>query len=189
MVWVVHCLNHSFMFRVLLSGLLFACAAQSATLQQLSLDQMSQSATAIVRARVTGSTASFTGPTIYTHYSLQVTESWKGFTPNEVMVPGGIANGRRQSFPGVPELNVGTEYVMFLWTSSQTGITHLVGLSQGLFNVAPDQNGSAIASRPPIGEMILDSAGRRVADHAVSMPLTAMRNQVSHALVAKGAAK
>jgi hypothetical protein len=168
------------LFAILISAMV--TAAPAATLQQLSLDQLSQSATAIVRARVTSATASFTGSTIYTHYQLQVTESWKGFRPTEVAVQGGIANGLRQSFPGVPELTVGTEYVMFLWTSGTTGITHLVGLSQGLFNLAPQTDGSTLAVRPLIGEMILDASGRRVADQAVQMPLPSLKNTVSRAL-------
>jgi hypothetical protein len=165
---------------------LFLCvtAASAVTLQQLSLDQMTQSATAIVRARVTASSASLTGSTIYTHYSLRVTESWKGFTPSEVMVPGGIANGLRQSFPGVPQLTVGTEYVMFLWTSSTTGITHLVGLTQGLFNLSQQSDGSILATRPLVGEMMLDAAGRKVADQAVQMPLATIKAFVTRTLAA-----
>jgi hypothetical protein len=165
---------------------LLCCAASAATLQQLSLDQMTQSATAIVRATVTGSSARYTGPTIYTHYSLQVNESWKGFTPTEVMLPGGTANGRRQSFPGVPQLNVGTEYLMFLWTSSTTGITHLVGLSQGLFYLTRQSDGSTLATRPLVGEMMLDASGRRVADHAVQMPLASLSGQVRRGLATGG---
>jgi hypothetical protein len=166
----------------LIALFLYCAAASAVTLQQLSLDQMTQSATAIVRARVTASSASLTGSTIYTHYSLRVTESWKGFTPAEVMLPGGIANGQRQSFPGVPQLTVGTEYVMFLWTSSATGITHLVGLTQGLFNLSQQSDGSTLATRPLVGEMMLDAAGRKVADQAVQMPLTTMRTQVTRTL-------
>jgi len=158
-------------------------AVPAATLQQLSVDQMTSAATAIVRARVTSSSASFTGSTIDTHYKLQVTESWKGFTPVEVMVPGGVASGYRQSFPGVPQLTVGTEYLMFLWTSSSTGITHLVGLSQGLFNLSAQSDGSTLATRPLIGETILDDLGRNVTDHAVTMPLTQMKTQVAQTLV------
>jgi hypothetical protein len=159
--------------------MLFACASTpAATLQQLSVDQMTQAATAIVRARVSGATASFAGSTIYTHYQLQVTESWKGFTPLEVAIPGGIANGFRQSFPGMPELRVGTEYLMFLWTSKSTGITHLVGLSQGLFNLTAQNDGSTLATRPLIGEMILDASGQKVVDHAVEMSVTNLKSQV-----------
>ena len=160
------------------AALALCAGASAATLQQLSLDQMTQASTAIVRARVTNSTASLTGSTIYTHYKLQVTESWKGFMPAEVAVPGGVAGGLRQSFPGMPELAVGTEYVMFLWTSGSTGITHLVGLSQGLFSLSSQSDGSTMATRPLIGEMMLDAAGRKVADQAVQMSLTALKAQV-----------
>jgi len=162
---------------------LLACfSAPAATLQQLSVDQMTQAATAIVRARVTGATASFTGSTIYTHYQLQVTESWKGFTPVEVAIPGGVAKGFRQSFPGMPELTPGSEYLMFLWTSKSTGITHLLGLSQGLFNLSQQSDGSTLATRPLIGEMILDASGKKVIDHAVQMNLSTLRAQVGGGL-------
>src|SRR5580658_2185587 len=137
-------------------------SAAAATLQQLSLDQMAQSATAIVRARVTGSSASLTGSTIYTHYKLEISETWKGAPAAEVMLPGGVAGSYRQSFPGVPALQTGAEYVLFLWKSSKTGITHVVGLSQGIFNVTQQADGSFQVDRPRIGETMLDAAGRLV---------------------------
>ena len=165
-------------FPILAATLALCAGANAATLQQLTLDQMTQASTAIVRARVTSATASFTGSTIYTHYKLQVTESWKGFTPTEVAIPGGVAGGFRQSFPGMPTLTVGTEYVMFLWTSGATGITHLTGLSQGLFNLGAQSDGSALATRPLIGEMMLDASGHKVSDQAVVMSLTSLKANV-----------
>jgi hypothetical protein len=163
---------------------LWACGcAAAATLQQLSLEQMAQGATAIVRARVVSSSASITGSTIYTHYKLQTSETWKGFPASEVMVPGGIAGGYRQSFPGVPTLATGTEYVLFLWTSS-AGITHLVGLNQGIFNVAQLTDGSIQVSRPEIGETMLDGDGRKVKDQAVQMQLSVMKTRVSRTTAA-----
>jgi len=174
---------------VLLVTLLPPQFAGAATLQQLSLDQMSQSATAIVRARVTGASASVTNSTVYTHYALQVTEIWKGSPASEVMLPGGVANGIRQSFPGVPELSVGAEYVLFLWKSSTTGITHILGLTQGLYNVTPQTDGSAVAWRPKIGEMMLDASGRKVADQAVSLKLTDLKLQVRRTLAPAGLAQ
>jgi hypothetical protein len=155
------------------------CSAAAATLQQLSLDQMTQSATAIVRARVTGSSASFTGSTIYTHYKLQISETWKGAPGTEVMLPGGVAGGYRQAFPGVPALQTGAEYVLFLWKSSTTGITHLVGLSQGIFNVTQQAGGAIQVGRPAIGETMLDAAGHPARDHAVQMQLSDMKARVS----------
>jgi hypothetical protein len=162
-------------FIVLLCGCLVASAA---TLQQLSMDQMTQSATAIVRARVTGSSASLTGSTIYTHYKLQISETWKGSAGSEVMLPGGLASGLRQSFPGVPQLQTGGEYVLFLWTSAKTGITHVVGLNQGIFNIGQQPDGSMLASRPQIGEGMFDSRGHAVQDHAVQMNLSDMKSLV-----------
>jgi len=157
------------------------CSAAAATLQQLSTDQMAQSATAIVRARVTGSSADFSGSTIYTHYKLQVSEVWKGSGAAEVMLPGGVANGYRQSFPGVPVLQTGSEYVLFLWTSQKTGITHLLGFSQGLFSVVPQSDGSIQAIRPLIGEGMIDAKGRLVKDQAVQMNLADLKAEVSSA--------
>ena len=159
---------------------LCACwSAAAATLQQLSMDQMTQSATAIVRARVTGSSASFTGSTIYTHYKLQISETWKGSPGTEVMLPGGVAGGYRQSFPGVPSLQTGAEYVLYLWKSSKTGVTHIVGLSQGIFTVSQQADGSFRVDRPRIGETMLDADGRLVRDQAVRMQLSDMKTRVT----------
>jgi hypothetical protein len=164
---------------LLLCGVLWLCSnAAAATLQQLSLDQMSQSATAIVRARVTGSSASFTGSTIYTHYKLQISETWKGAPAAEVTLPGGVAGGYRQSFPGVPALQTGADYVLFLWKSSRTGITHVVGLNQGILNVAPQADGSYQVGRPAIGETMLDAAGHQVKDQAIQMRLSDLKTRV-----------
>jgi hypothetical protein len=165
-------------FSILAATLALCTGAQAATLQQLTLDQMTQASTAIVRGRIVSATASLNGSTIYTHYKLQVTESWKGFTPTEVAIPGGVAGGLRQTFPGMPTLTVGSEYVMFLWTSGVTGITHLTGLSQGLFNLSAQSDGSTLAIRPLIGEMMLDGSGRKVADQAIQMSLTNLKAQV-----------
>jgi opacity protein-like surface antigen len=176
-------LFHKPVNKLLLVAFLAASCAPAATLQQLSMEQMTQSATAIVRARITGSTASLTGSTIYTHYKLQIMETWKGFPSTEVMLPGGVANGYRQTFPGVPELQPGTEYVLFLWTSS-TGITHLVGMTQGLFSVTLQTDGSTQVSRPQIGETILDATGRQVRDQAVRMQLSEMKTSIGRTMAA-----
>ncbi|HXJ42403.1 MAG TPA: hypothetical protein VNH18_24190 [Bryobacteraceae bacterium] len=158
-------------------GLLCAIACPAATLEQLSMDQMSQNATSIVRATVAGSYTSILNSTVYTHYKLRVADTWKGVPAGEVMLPGGMAGGIRQSFPGVPQLTVGTEYVLFLWKSS-TGITHLVGLTQGLFEVSRQTDGSSLATRAKIGEMMLDAAGHKVADKAVTMAVTDLKSHV-----------
>jgi hypothetical protein len=165
--------------------------APAATLQQLSMDDMARESTAIVRARVVGSSASFTGSTIYTHYKLLVSETWKGTAPAELMIPGGIAGGYRQSFPGAPQLQPGvTEYVLFLWTS-RAGITHIIGLTQGLFGLSPQSDGSMLASRRESGETMLDASGRQVQDRGVQLGLNDLKAQVAQSLgtTAAGALK
>lgn len=168
------------MFRPLAIFALFltALAAHAATLQQLSLEDMAASSSAIVRARVTGSSARLHGSTIYTHYRLEVAETWKGRAVTEVMIPGGLVGRSRQTFPGVPELTAGSEYLLFLWTSP-TGITHLIGLTQGLFSVTADADGAPLASRPEIGELMLDADGRKVTDRPIRMRLGEMKAQVA----------
>lgn len=167
----------------LISAVLLGVAAHAATLQQLSMDQMNQLATAVVRARVTASSADFAAtpgaPTIYTHYKLAVSEVWKGVAPAEVQLPGGDVQGVKQSFPGVPELRVGGEYVLFLWKSPSTGIVHTLGLTQGIFEIAPAADGSLVASRKRSGELMLDASGHRVADQALSLKLTDLRTRVT----------
>jgi hypothetical protein len=173
---------------VLLCGILLQ-AGRAATLSKLSLDEMTQRSTAIVRARVLGSSAAAHGNLIYTHYRLQASERWKGTAATEldVVVPGGVAGGFRQTFAGAPHLTEGSEYVFFLWTS-QAGLTHIIGLSQGLLNLQTDQTGELTAVRGASGEVMLDGTGKTVRDEPFSMRLTDLRTRVGSTL-AQGARK
>jgi len=161
--------------------------AWATTLEQLTLDDMAQKSTAIVRARVIGSHAGTRGTNIYTYFQLQVIETWKssgqttGQATTEVAVPGGVADGIRQSVTGAPELIAGQEYVLFLWTS-RSGLTQVIGLSQGLFKLSEEGSGKAVAERPAASELMLDRSGLPVDDRAVSMPLQDLRTQVRRAL-------
>ena len=59
---------------------------QCATLERLSLDDLTAKSTAIVRGRITGATAAFSGPVIYTHSTIQVSEKFKGANAGSVDV-------------------------------------------------------------------------------------------------------
>jgi hypothetical protein len=160
--------------------------AEATTLQQLSLGEMTQKATAIVRARVTGATEVLRGSDVYTVYQLETLESVKapnGITPTDVAVPGGVAGGMRQVVAGVPLLEAGREYVLFLWTS-RSGLTQLMGMSQGLFRVERTTTGDVIATRAAASEQILDSAGRAVRDETLSMPWAELKSKVTKTLTA-----
>ncbi len=160
--------------------------AEATTLQQLSLSEMSQKATAIVRAKVTGSVEVLRGTDVFTVYRLETLETVKapnGIVPTDVAVPGGIAGGLRQVVAGAPLLRSGQEYVLFLWTS-RSGLTQLMGMSQGLFTVERTTSGDMIAARVAAGEQILDSAGRAVPDETLSLPWAELKSKVMKALTA-----
>ena len=166
--------------------LLLVSSAWATTLQQLSVDQMIQQSTAIVRAKVTGSYAASRSGSIYTFYRLQVTENLKSTTvPNiEVAVPGGVLGKVMQSVAGAPNLTVGGDYVLFLWTS-RSGLTQVIGLSQGAFDVKVGATGHPVLSRAPASAQMLSADGRAVADHGVTLDLKALRARL-HELIDLG---
>jgi hypothetical protein len=171
-------------------ALVLACAAPlwCATLARLSFEEMATQSTMIVRGKVMDSWPAMTGGIIYTHYRIQVTESFKGAAQGtvEIMVPGGTLNGLRQSVAGSPTLNKGDEFVFFLWTS-KTGITWITGLTQGLFTLPSDGSADPTARRGASPELMLDpNTARQVKDVAVSMRLSELRTRIAAALTAKG---
>lgn len=169
-------------------ALLLGIFLPAATLQKLSLDDMIQKSTAIVRARVVSSYGAQYGATIYTHYRVQVSESWKGpgGTSLDVVVPGGSAGGLRQSFSGAPSLIANSEYVLFLWTS-RSGLTHIIGLTQGLFSLTLDAGGQITALRAATTETMIDPAnGRSVRDETLTFRLNDLRQRVSTSLASGG---
>jgi len=137
--------------------------------------------TAIVHGKVTGVNAAFSGNVIYTHYSIQVSEQFKGNnqTSIDVVVFGGTVGNLRQTFAGTPAFNVGDEYVFFLWTS-RAGLTQLMGLTQGLFSVAQDGSTDPVVTRQASHETMLSSStGQPVRDQTLSMKLSALHNQIA----------
>lgn len=162
---------------------------QSATLQQLTFDDLVLKSTAIVHGKVTGSYAAFLGPVIYTHYSIQVTESLKGSNSGavDVVVPGGAANHLRQIFAGAPQFQNGDEYVFFLWTGP-SGLTQIMGLTQGLFQLSSSASATVTATRAASSELMLDPrSGRPVKDQTLVMSLNDLKAQIASRLAAGAA--
>jgi hypothetical protein len=152
---------------------------QSATLERLSLDDMIVKSTLIVRGKVTASSAALSGPVIYTHYAVQVTERFKGQAGAtiDVTVPGGTANGLRQSFSGAPALHPGDDFVFFLYTG-RDGRTTVIGLTQGLF--ALDGGADPVTTRSASREPMLDRrTGRPVKDETMVMRLSELRGRIA----------
>ena len=157
-----------------------------ATLQQLTMDDMIAQSTAIVRGTVVDSWAALTGSVIYTHYKIQVSETFKGLRQSsvEIVVAGGVVNNLSQSFSGSPTLNKGGEFVLFLWTS-RAGLTQIMGLTQGLFDIAPGASADPMATRAATRELMLDSkTAQPVKDAVLSMHLSDLRSRVANTLQA-----
>jgi hypothetical protein len=167
---------------VALSG--FAAAT---TLQQLSTDDMIRQSTAVVRVQVTGSAPVLRGRNIYTQYQCTVLETLKtsaggqNVMPAAVSVPGGTMQGIRQMVAGAPMLASGQQYVIFLWTS-KSGLTQVIGLSQGLFTVMQDSSGAAVLVRPSTAATMVSQNGTPVSDSAVTMSLNALRTEIQAVL-------
>lgn len=170
-------------------ALCLVAGASAATLEQLSLADLIGKSTGIVRGTVQSSSVSVSGPVIYTHYTIQVSEQLKpsaGATV-ELVLPGGKANGVVQRFSGVPQFQAGDEYVFFLWTGP-SGRTQLTGLTQGLFAVGTPGAANPVLTRAASQEAVLDAKTHRpVPSPTVSMTLTQLRAQIASVPGASGA--
>ena len=158
-----------------------------ATLEQLNLDDMVAQSTAIVRGTVVDSWAALTGSIIYTHYRVQVSESFKGPRQGsvELVVAGGAVNNLSQSFSGSPTLNKGDQFVFFLWTS-RAGLTQIMGLTQGLFAIVPGASDDPVATRAATRELMLDPrTAQPVKDAVLSMRLSDLRSRIANTLNAR----
>jgi hypothetical protein len=166
----------------------------ASTLQRLSLNDMIQKSTMIVHGTIQpGTSAAFRGLLIYTHYQLSVTTAYKGTLgltiPGQtvdVAVPGGMLNGIQQPVAGAPLLVAGQDYVLFLWTS-KSGLTQVIGLSQGLFNVTTNAQGQLIVSRGAATEPMVDSSGQSVTDSNLQMTLAQLVSKIQAVLSGSGA--
>lgn len=170
--------------RVLIFGLLalssFCQTAQASTVFKLSLDEIIQKATVIVRGRVGGCEGVQRGQLVFTECTISVSEMLKGRSAATMLVsiPGGVAGRLRQTVAGAPRLDRAQHYVLFIWTSP-LGVNHIIGLSQGVFELR-DASGGQMAERGPIEEAkVVDGAGNEVADKGVSIRMADLRTRIA----------
>jgi hypothetical protein len=178
------------MQKVFMLGLLAAALAPmpGSTLQQLSLDDMIRLSTVIVHGKAQQTTSSYRASIIYTHYQVQVSETLKGPPASQldIVVPGGAANRMQQTFAGAPTLAPSQDYLLFLWTS-KSGLTQIIGLSQGLFVVSANATGQSIVSRGASTEPMVNGSGQPVSDSQMQMLLSDLRSRIQKTLSNGGA--
>jgi hypothetical protein len=165
--------------------------AQATTVRSASLDDLIQSSTSVVRGLVVGSSVAMLGPMIYTHYTVQVLDRWKGTAAAQldVQVPGGTLNGVQQNVAGTPQLVIGSQYVFFLWTAP-SGANLPLGLTQGVLDVTSDDAGNTIVLRQATEALVLNSAsGSAATPDPLRMKLADFATRVSSALKGGSGAK
>jgi len=164
---------------VLLLSFTAAPYLSATTLEKLSMDQLIERSTSIVRGTVVNSYAMQRGTVIYTNYRLRVSQTLKGAAPAtfDISVPGGQMSGVRQSFSGSPKLDAGAEYVVFVWTS-RSGIHHTLGLAQGVFDVKTVPGGQVMLSRGTIDAQMVDANGKEAEDRGASISLPRLVQRV-----------
>ena len=162
---------------------LAACSSMSAaTLERLTVEEMAQQATSIVRGHVGEARSDRFGALVYTLHRFEVQEQWTGspIAGLEVAIPGGTYEGLTYRFGGTPELEPGDEYVLFLWTGP-SGRTQIVGLSQGVFQVVRQAEGPVVI-RNPVGDTLFVGDSDENVDQAVQMPLERLAARVRAAV-------
>lgn len=170
---------------ILAFGLAAGPLARPATLEKLTLDDLIEKSTAIVRGAAGDSHVDRRGPLLYTVYGFRVDESWKGPESGavEIGLPGGRDGGREQRFGGVPELQPGDEYLLFLWTGP-SGRTQITGLGQGVLRVVEGDRGETRVLREPIDDAVFvpSADGSPAEPDAVDMTLEEMETRIQQVL-------
>lgn len=167
---------------LLMSGL---AVLPAATLERLTIEQMAQQATAVVRGRVGEARTARFGALVYTLHGFEAEEQWKGapIAGLKVAVPGGTYEGVTYSFGGAPELKAGEEYLLFLWTGP-SGRTQIVGLSQGVFRVLR-RSGGVVVTRTEAEDSVFAGEDSAESSQALETTLDQLAARVRAALESK----
>lgn len=121
-----------------------AGSARATEVAERSLRQLAADAPTIVHGTVVGSHSHWTEnhSLIVTDVRVHVEDVLKGDPVSEVVVtqPGGAVGAIRVEADGAAAFRVGDEAILFL-DRSPRGVTHVVGLMQGRFDVVTDAHG------------------------------------------------
>jgi hypothetical protein len=123
-----------------LFGVFASISAQATTLVHLSLEQLSQASSEIVRGRVIGQEARWNSShtRILTFTTIEIERTLKG-TPRHLMVieqPGGSMGNIRVRVAGTVSFRAGSSYFLFLEPTDANASGHrLVGMAQGAYRI------------------------------------------------------
>lgn len=130
------------------------CGASASVVVPMSLDELSTAAAAIVDAQVIAVHVTADAGRIERVVSLRVIERWKGEAADviHVRLPGGTLGRTRTLVTGVPLLEEGDRFVLFL-DRGQVGAYRVLGLHQGAWRVsASPRDGALLVGPAPAGD-------------------------------------
>jgi hypothetical protein len=128
---------------LLLAG---AFPARALTVVAYAFGELLREADVIVvgTARQTRSAWDATGQVIHTYVELTDLDVLKGGVPAavfELRLPGGVVGDAAQSYPGLPQLEPGQRYILFMRGDTRTFVP-FVGAYQGVYRVLRDVDGT-----------------------------------------------
>ena len=170
--------------------LLVCLAASGATLEQMSLEDLAHKSTSVVQGRAGNARGERIGPLIYTFTEFQVDETLKGEPVRrlEIALPGGTIGDVSQRFGGVPRLEPGKKYLLFLW-QGPSGRTQITGLTQGVFDIEQQADGPIAVRKPSTDVLVAPGRGVMAKNEALRLPLRDMILRIRTILSAGGGAQ
>lgn len=154
-------------------------SASAATLEQMSLEDLARKSTSVVRGRAGDSRGERIGPLIYTFTAFRVDETLKGEPVRQVEIafPGGTIGDVSQRFGGVPRLEAGKDYLIFLW-QGPSGRTQITGLTQGLFDIEQQPDGPVASRKPSSDVLIAPGVDVPVKNELLRLPLPEIMQRI-----------
>jgi hypothetical protein len=181
---------HTPLFAVFV-GVLMAAAASATTLVRMSLDQLAEASTEIVRGHVVSQQTLWNPERtrIYTYTTLALEQTYKGNPPSALVVqqPGGTIGKVRVFVAGTIQFHLQAGYVLFLERSPADPSKFLpVGMMQGAYRIYHDAKTQEEKLILPLGSLTrgapASGAGSVIAGPAV--PVRQFQSEVSAALSA-----
>lgn len=173
----------SYRLAALLGIVLAAVPARATVVVSMDVEQLAAAATAVVHGTVLDTRAEDDHGRVFTRVEVKVREQLKGpaaTAPDRVAmrVVGGSLGGYSQVVPGAPQLTVGDEVVLFLWSPGPGQPYRPLGLAMGTFHV--ERRGKvveAVSRRDGLASARADDPGHPdLADER--LPLTSLLQRV-----------
>ena len=170
-------------------AILVAASASATTLVRMSLDQLAQASTEVVRGHVVSQETLWnSGHTrIYTYTTLALDQTYKGNPPSAFVVqqPGGTIGKVRSFVAGTVQFHSQASYVLFLERSVKDSSKFLpVGMMQGAYRIYRDATTHEENLILPLGSLTRGSpasgGGSTIAGPAI--PVRRFQREVSAAL-------